>query len=562
MSHLQTWAGQHRLEAMIAAVGVVIVVVAAYRWLAPKIRRWAKAASAGAPVVTLAAMVGTCVSLNTNWLFFGEKLNVTHLYDRIPIFAFGEIALIGTALMARTKKLATTTEDKRGSTGWYGKLVWIISAASCIPALELAGLGGGLVRALFGPLGAAVMWHMALDIEITVSRPDAAESRTARALRQLRERMFARLGLLDLDEDAAAIARRLAVTRAAELIVDHQALDSAWFFKSKRRARMGRQLQRALLVAEVDSDPAQEELLFRKIAYAQNARRLFTLELPAPWERRLMTRGPEPSTPGAANLAPRTAEPADPRTFPPETGEPSIAFGPNTAARPEPARTSEPGRQDPGPADSDLRPSDSVGGSGQRRYVPAQRVSGANLADEAYETGSPYAAAVLPSWAGHAQPMPGAEARLGDVGPSGAEARLGADPAGFAAPNPRTLAATETGDFGTFEAQHAVPDPARQLERPAGQIPTTVLDESEEDLARLPWSSETSRIARNVVAAWRAGRHPIKRAELLAEVRERGGSVSNRDRTAFYNWAIAPAQPGDESAAEADSDLLETADAR
>lgn len=576
MSHLQTWAAHHHLETALALLGIAIAAVLIYRWvrwLTPRIASWARRASAGAPVVTLAAIVGTSVSLNTNWLFFGEKLHVTHLYERIPIFAFGEIALIGTALMARTRKLETTTEARRGSTGWYGKFVWVISSASCIPAFELAGLSGGLVRALFGPLGAAVMWHMALDIELTVQRPESAESRTAKAARQLRERFFARLGLADIDEDSSARLRRRAIERAADLVIEGVALQETRLFKNSRMRRLEKRLKKALLAGEVYSDKAQKKALMGMLAVAQNAHKLINLQHPSPWtedsDEEPVLGQADPGASDSRTLAPSTTHPAtlacstaDPRTLPPEPAGLFRAAAPGALERDLETQppTSEYADSSAAVAPSpDLADLQRVHEPATWGHVPQQRVNGVEYAAGMPQAAHPAPPSVPPFMAeGPSYPSdPDWTARL--------EPRPGAvsDPSDPFSADLRTLRAPEgsegRGPFG-LEGPNADPAPPAPWSEGQNLGPEQTQDETEDDFTGLAWSPATARIAREIVAMWRANRVVIKRAELLAAVRERGGKVSNGERTNFYAWAIDPAQPGDESAA--DSELLDTADAR
>jgi hypothetical protein len=112
---------------------------------------------------------------------------------------------------------------------------------------------------------------------------------------------------------------------------------------------------------------------------------------------------------------------------------------------------------------------------------------------------------------------------------------------------------------GLFLAPDSEPESSDPQERSEGPDPADASDpdpgpapevESEADFAALPWPAETSRIARGLVAEWRANARPFTRAELLTEVRGRRGSVSNKDRAAFWAWAIAPDIPSPEDELE------------
>jgi hypothetical protein len=97
------------------------------------------------------------------------------------------------------------------------------------------------------------------------------------------------------------------------------------------------------------------------------------------------------------------------------------------------------------------------------------------------------------------------------------------------------------------ESESEIPaDPEQESEGPI--LPTQeseppVDPESETQFAALPWSVETARTGRKIVAEWRAGSRQFTRGELLTAVREGGGTVSSRDRAGFWAWAIAPELP-------------------
>jgi hypothetical protein len=60
------------------------------------------------------------------------------------------------------------------------------------------------------------------------------------------------------------------------------------------------------------------------------------------------------------------------------------------------------------------------------------------------------------------------------------------------------------------------------------------------------WSEDTARIAREIIAQWRADGTVITRAAFLAELRERGGSASSQYKSALYAYAISPDLPGED----------------
>lgn len=76
------------------------------------------------------------------------------------MFLAVELALLSCALMAR-QNLRTS-----GAPGTPGLLVWFITAVQVIPAYAESGIVGGTVRAVVGPIMAAVLWHLAMGTEL------------------------------------------------------------------------------------------------------------------------------------------------------------------------------------------------------------------------------------------------------------------------------------------------------------------------------------------------------------------------------------------------------------
>jgi hypothetical protein len=112
---------------------------------------------------------------------------------------------------------------------------------------------------------------------------------------------------------------------------------------------------------------------------------------------------------------------------------------------------------------------------------------------------------------------------------------------------------------GPISAPESVPESVDLPEESEGPDPAAGSEqdtdpeseaESAQELAALPWPVETSRITRKLVDDWRSAGREFTRAELLTAVRARKGSVSNKDRAAFWAWAIAPDIPSAEDELE------------
>ncbi|ESQ03783.1 membrane protein [Streptomyces sp. PVA_94-07] len=244
----------------------------------------------GSPAVKVAALAAvgcTAYSADTSWRFAADYLDIGSTVERTFMFATAELALFSMALMARQN-----LKGPKQAPGPPGVLVWVITGAQIIPAYAESGPIGGTVRALIGPVMAAILWHLAMGIELRSHTPEATSRSLLAVLgRQARERLLARLGIHDQDADATRLIRERALSRAVTLILRIEAMPREKQAKGRGR-RAARRLHEALERAGVDSDPLQDELLLRKLGTRQQATRLASLPLPQRWATP-DTRGPQ-----------------------------------------------------------------------------------------------------------------------------------------------------------------------------------------------------------------------------------------------------------------------------
>ncbi|MEU3250187.1 hypothetical protein [Streptomyces sp. NPDC006997] len=257
----------------------VLALTAGWRWQrARKPGNGQRARTAAIPVAAVAAIGCTAYSADTSWRFAADYLDMGGTIERAAMFAVAELALFSTALMARAN-----LNGPKQSPGLPGTLTWMITGVQIVPAYAESGLVGGTVRAFVGPVLAAVLWHLAMGIELRNHSPhSASRSLTAVLARQARERLLARVGIADRDADAARIIRERALDRAVTLILRADALKPEK--RAKRRGqRLTRRLHQALEQADVDRDAQQDGLLLRKLATRQQALALASIPLPARW---------------------------------------------------------------------------------------------------------------------------------------------------------------------------------------------------------------------------------------------------------------------------------------
>ncbi|WP_405388112.1 hypothetical protein OG596_09170 [Streptomyces sp. NBC_01102] len=282
------------LPLLLAAVVPAALVLVLTAWTA---RRWGDRTQKrrGGPAVKVAALAAlgcTAYSADTSWRFAADYLNMAGTAERIMMFAAAELALFATALMAR-QNLAT-----QGAPGLPGTLVWVITGVQVIPAFAESGLVGGTVRAFVGPVMAAMLWHLAMGIELRLHTPGAASHGLIAVLgREARERLLSRLGIAARDRDAAQITRDRATARAVALAAKLAELTPQQQ-QSRRGRRLTRRLSTAVGRASVGTDPLQRTQLLDQLAARRHALALATVPLPSPWS-------PEPDTAPAAAVPPQ-----------------------------------------------------------------------------------------------------------------------------------------------------------------------------------------------------------------------------------------------------------------
>lgn len=321
----------------------------------------------GGPAVKVAAVAAlgcTCYSADTSWRFAADYLDMAGTAERAGMFAAAELALFATALMAR-QNLAT-----QGAPGLPGTLVWVITGVQVIPAYAESGPIGGTVRAFVGPVMAAMLWHLAMGIELRLRTPGAASHGLIAVLgREARERLLSRLGIAARDRDAAQITRDRATTRAVALAV-RLAERTPEQHRSWRGRRLTRRLSKAIGRASVGTDPVQRAQLLDQLAARRHALALATVPLPSPWS-------PAHTTATAATVPTQpTSKAPVPVTGPHGPDESDEARGPSVPRGPVPERagSNASAGSGTGPANPEGAQGDAAGKGTDRtmREVPAQ----------------------------------------------------------------------------------------------------------------------------------------------------------------------------------------------
>ncbi|MFF7477005.1 hypothetical protein [Streptomyces sp. NPDC008092] len=266
------------LPLLLAAVPTALVLVlTAWTIRRRETRPQKRPGGPAVKVAALAALGCTAYSADTSWRFAADYLDMAGTAERAGMFAAAELALFATALMAR-QNLAT-----QGAPGLPGALVWVITTVQVIPAYAESGPIGGTVRAFVGPVMAAMLWHLAMGIELRLRTPGAASHGLIAVLgREARERLLSRLGVAARDRDAAQITRDRATARAVALAA-RLAERTPEQQRNRRGRRLTLRLSKAVGRASVGTDPRQRAQLLDQLAARRHALALATVSLPSPW---------------------------------------------------------------------------------------------------------------------------------------------------------------------------------------------------------------------------------------------------------------------------------------
>ncbi|MER5473714.1 hypothetical protein [Streptomyces sp. NPDC002685] len=310
------WAQAHPLPTSIAGVLLVAIVVG----LARAGRKAASRPPAAVVVASLAAMACTAYSGDTSWGFAEHRLHMTSTAERGAMFAAAELALFSCALMARQNL------NTQGAPGTPGVLVWFITSVQVIPAYSESGFVGGTVRAVVGPVMAALLWHLAMGIELRHAKPGTdSSSLPALLARELRERLLSRLGLAVRDRSAEQISRDRWTVKAVGLAA--KLADTPP--EGRGRARVARRLSVAVGRAQAGASEEQRTKLLDLLAARRHAASLATIDLVSPWQNAIeataervtearpeLPPAPRPAVvPAGVSLLPLVSRQAPERTF-------------------------------------------------------------------------------------------------------------------------------------------------------------------------------------------------------------------------------------------------------
>ncbi|MFJ8166495.1 hypothetical protein ACIRBY_37025 [Streptomyces sp. NPDC096136] len=290
-TQLTAWA-ESQLAVVVSASTLAAVVIAVglkrramkARGLAPEDKASRRKFSAGTLAAVGAFIICTSVSLNTSYRFTGDPKGLAMSSDPERLLACAAFeSLMAMCVLGARERMADT--DSR-SGGWYGSAVWIFAALSAVPAyVEGSGFTPAtMVRIIIGSFGSALAAHSALGLELRHRTGEESQTAMAQIMRDLRERLMARLGLAHRSRSAAEITRDRALDKAVDLDDRYRRLAD-----DKKTGRTGRRIARRLAVwqdrAGLATDEAQCDLYRSRVAQRQCATQLNISDAESPWHR-------------------------------------------------------------------------------------------------------------------------------------------------------------------------------------------------------------------------------------------------------------------------------------
>ncbi|MEV8435705.1 hypothetical protein [Streptomyces chartreusis] len=183
------------------------------------------------------------MSADTSFRFLGDALSITNDVERALLCGVAEAAIVALTVYA----WATRTKGP-------AYLAYAAVLVQAIPAFQVSGGVGGPVRVVLGPVLLAVMLHLLLGLELRMSG-EKTDGLIGAALRELRERLTASLGIGRRGDDSAAIARSRAADRAVNLADRVAAAPEG----SRKRTRRAAKLAEAIDAARHGLPPAEAD---------------------------------------------------------------------------------------------------------------------------------------------------------------------------------------------------------------------------------------------------------------------------------------------------------------
>jgi hypothetical protein len=217
------------------------------------------------------------MSADTSFRFLGAALDITNEWERALLCGVAEAAIVALTVYA----WATRTKGP-------AYLAYAAVLVQAVPAFQVSGGVGGPVRVILGPVLLAVMLHLLLGLELRMSG-DQTDGIIGAALRELRERVTASLGIGRRGDDSAAIARSRAADRAVNLADRVAGATEGTRKHSRRAAKLAAAIDAARHGLDVTEADAAEAAIVSRVVRRKSVASLATIATRHDWTATLPT---------------------------------------------------------------------------------------------------------------------------------------------------------------------------------------------------------------------------------------------------------------------------------
>jgi hypothetical protein len=228
------------------------------------------------------AALSLAMSADTSYRFLETALQITDETERMVLCGVAEAAIIALTVYA----WATRTKGP-------AYLAYAAVLVQAIPAFTVSGSVGGPVRVVLGPVLLAVLLHLLLGLELRMSG-EKSSGLLASALRELRERLVAFLGIGRRGADSAAIARSRAADKAVDLADRVAAAKPGKRKRARLAGRLAAQIDAARHGLDEAGAAAAEAAIVARVVRRKSAGSLADIGLRHDWTLSLVS---EPAVP-------------------------------------------------------------------------------------------------------------------------------------------------------------------------------------------------------------------------------------------------------------------------
>ncbi|WP_143589842.1 hypothetical protein [Streptomyces africanus] len=217
------------------------------------------------------AALALTMSADTSYRFMETALQITDENERMALCGVAEAAIIALTVYS----WATRTKGP-------AYLAYAAVLVQALPAFTVSGSVGGPVRVVLGPVLLAVLLHLLLGLELRMSG-EKSTGILASALREMRERLVAFLGIGRRGADSAAIARSRAADRAVDLADRLEGAEPGKRRHTRLTAKLAAQIDAARHGLDADEAAAAEAAIVARVVRRKSVKSLANIKSRHDW---------------------------------------------------------------------------------------------------------------------------------------------------------------------------------------------------------------------------------------------------------------------------------------